>query len=147
MKVSYKELVRTYRGKKDGIVYYYHPGLECYIAREYVKPKATENNRKTGAIMKNLKALNISEAYRSDLNYYLKLLRSHAKTEHYMRGNQWSMFLKLMWAMAKQRGLDLETLTRDMIESDNLPCRSVKAAVEAGLLPRVNGYELMTSVM
>ena len=61
-----------------------------------------------------------------------------------MRGNLWGLFLKLMWAMAKMRGLDLEFLTRETIESENLPCRSVKDAVEAGLLPMVKGYEWMT---
>lgn len=144
MKVSYKELLRTYRGKKGGMVYYYHPGVESYIAREYVKPRATENNRKAGAIMKNLKALNISDEYREDLNVYLKLLRSHTKTRHFMRGNQWSLFLKLMWSLAKIRDIDLEFLTRETIENQDLPCRSVKKAVEAGLLPRVGGYEVLT---
>ena len=86
MKVSYKQLVRTYRGKKDGIVYYYHPGVECYIARAYVKPRATENNRKSGAIMKNLKALNISDAYREDLVVYLQNLHDENLESQSKRG-------------------------------------------------------------
>jgi hypothetical protein len=38
---------------------------------------------------------------------------------------------------------DLKTLTRQQIYDDNLPCKSVKSAVEAGFLPEVLNYQLL----
>ena len=43
--------------------------------------------------------------------------------------------------------IELEAITREQIEANNLPCRSVKRAVEAGLLPRVGGYEMLDRLM
>ena len=37
--------------------------------------------------------------------------------------------------------IDLTTLTREDIIENNLSCRTVKQAIEAGLLPEVPGYE------
>ncbi|MFO8145360.1 MAG: hypothetical protein R6T89_06515 [Candidatus Syntrophosphaera sp.] len=37
--------------------------------------------------------------------------------------------------------VDLKTITRDQVLSQDLPCRSVKAAVEDGLLPQVPGWD------
>jgi len=34
-----------------------------------------------------------------------------------------------------------QTITREQIFSQNLPCKTLKDAIDAGLLPRVNGYE------
>jgi len=58
-----------------------------------------------------------------------------------------------MWKMSKTYALngtpltdnsipiDLSTLTREDIIENNLPCRTVKQAIEAELLPVVPGYE------
>ena len=147
MKVKYKELLRSYRGKMDGLVYYYHPYLRRCIAREYVKPRPTENNRRLGAVSANLRALEPAWEFRQDLKVYRSLLLQHPGTEHYTRGNQWSLFTRLMWSQCRAAGLDPEFITRAQIETVELPCRSVKAAVEAGLLPEVPGYELLTREM
>jgi len=51
-----------------------------------------------------------------------------------------------MWMLARiNPEVDLATLTRDDIFTLDLPCISVKRAVEAGLLPRVKGYETLIS--
>ncbi len=147
MKVSYKHLIKTYRGKKDGLVYYYHPGLKRFIARAYVVPKPTDNNRRFAAVVASLKALQISPGYVQDLKVFQHLLQSHAATEDYSLGTYWTLFTKLMWAQARSANLDLETLTRAEIEALDLPCRTVKTAVEAGLLPEVTGYELLVREM
>jgi hypothetical protein len=56
-----------------------------------------------------------------------------------------NVYLTLMYALAKQNpAVDLLTITREQITSDNLPCKSVKDAIEAGLLREVNGYENLT---
>jgi len=43
--------------------------------------------------------------------------------------------------------IDLKTITRQQIYQENLPCISVKNAVEAGILPPVKGYERMTALI
>lgn len=147
MKVKYKELIRSYRGKMDGLVYYYHPGLRRCIAREYVKPRPTENNRRLAAVSANLRALEPAREYLQDLKVYRALVQQHPDTEHHVRGHQWILFTRLMWAQCRAAGLDPETVTRAQIEALELPCRSVKTAVEAGLLPEVAGYGLLTREM
>jgi hypothetical protein len=52
-----------------------------------------------------------------------------------------NLYNKLMFAMQRTMGIPLAEITREMITDLDLPCSSVKAAVEAGLLPWVNGYE------
>ena len=145
MKVSYKNLIRAYRGKHDGLVYYYHPGLQRHLAREYVAPRSSESNRRIAAVARNLRALDISAGYRGDLRLYLRLLDSHADTEGTFRGNYWMLFTRLMWNLADCYCLDLETVTREDLAG--LPCATVKDAVEAGLLAQVPGCELLVRPM
>jgi hypothetical protein len=53
-----------------------------------------------------------------------------------------NLYLKLMREMAKQDStIDLITLTREDIFTKDLPCISVKKAVEAGLLPKVYDWQ------
>ena len=141
MRVTYQNPISGFRGKHGGLVYYYHPGLKRRIAREYVMPRLTENNRRLGAVTRRLRSLGIAEGYRDDLRVYLRLQDSHAATEGWCRGIYWLLFNKLMWSPALQRDLDLEFVTREQLAG--LPCATVKDAVEAGLLPRVPGYELL----
>ncbi|MDD4219278.1 MAG: hypothetical protein PHR10_03745 [Sphaerochaetaceae bacterium] len=49
------------------------------------------------------------------------------------------LLIKLMYAQAKALGIDILVLNWEMVESRNLPCRSVKSAIEAGLLAEVKG--------
>ena len=54
----------------------------------------------------------------------------------------YNLYIKMLFAMQKALpGIDLATITIEQIYAEQLPCISVKAAVEAGLLPRVKGYE------
>lgn len=49
--------------------------------------------------------------------------------------------MKIMYDMAKQDStIDLKTLTRDEIYARDLPCISIRKAVEAGLLPPIFDY-------
>jgi hypothetical protein len=48
-------------------------------------------------------------------------------------------------AKSKPGCFDLATITREEIENDNLPCRTVKQAVEAGFIPLVRDYEWLTN--
>ena len=43
--------------------------------------------------------------------------------------------------------IDLKTLTRDEIFANDLPCISVKRAVLAGLIPKVQGWERLDATL
>jgi hypothetical protein len=68
-------------------------------------------------------------------------LPENAEKEMYSWVN---IYLKMMHQLAKSYPeIDLKTITRDYIYDNNLPCISVKRAVEAGLLPPVTDWELL----
>lgn len=133
----------AYSGKCDGLVFYYNPRLDRMLVRKLPVWKATQSNHRLARVAKNLKALNLSEEYRLDLITYTELYR------HELRDSNctcwYNLFNKLMWAMSKKLDIDLESITREQIFSENLPCQSVKRAVQAGLLPPILGYERLDS--
>lgn len=138
MEVVFKNMLQAYSGKCDGLVYYYNKRLNKVIARRLPQNTLHEGNRKLSAVSRNLKALNLSEAYKTDMKLYTEMLRMKDKEASTY---SWSnVFRKLMYAVAKQYALDLAVLNREYIETNNLPCITVKAAVDAGFLPAVEGY-------
>jgi len=145
MEVVFKNLLHAYSGKCDGLVYYYNRRLNKVIARRLPVTKPHAGNARLSAISRNLKALNPSEAYRTDLKLYTELLRMKQGSA----GNcfySWSnVFRSLMFTLAKKYSLNLATLSRSEIYANNLPCLTVKAAVEDGLLDAVRGYERFVS--
>ncbi len=154
MKAILKNMMLAYSGKCDGLVFYYNPRLERVLVRRLPKSAPTENNRRMGRIANNLKALGLSAGFRMDLIHYTELYRREYRDTNC--ASWYNLFNKLMWALAKAYSLegiplasgsagltpiDLETLSRAQIEAGNLPCASVKKAVEAGLLQPVPGWE------
>ena len=130
-------------GSSEGMVYYYNKRLGKMIARKWVKPKTTAANRRLGTISRNLKNLQPSEGYIKDLRVYIALYDYSPGERHYMSWQ--NVYLTLMYSLAKQNpAVDLLTLSREQITSDNLPCKCVKDAIEAGLLREVDGYEKLT---
>ena len=135
-----------YSGTCNGLVYYYSKRLNKLIARRYVVPKASSQNRKIGAISRNLKLLELSEGYISDLKVYLALYNFQPREKCFISWR--NVFLTLMFAMERLvPGVNLLTITRAQIYGDHLPCRTVKDAVEAGLLAPVAGYERLSAQM
>ena len=146
MEVTFKNLLHAYSGKCDGIVYYFNRRMNKVIARKLPVTKPHRQNVELSAISTNLKNLNISEGYRGNLKVYTEMSRlsSGGGQSFYSWSN---VYMKLMFAMAKEYALDLKTITRGQIYDAMLPCISVKTAVEAGLLPPVSGYENLTQLM
>ena len=53
-----------------------------------------------------------------------------------------NVYMKVMRALkAHYPELDFATMTREEVRDQNLPCRTVASAVEAGYLEKVPGYE------
>ncbi|MDD2230161.1 MAG: hypothetical protein PHY48_12190 [Candidatus Cloacimonetes bacterium] len=147
MKVHFKNLIGGYTGQADDSVIYYHPGINRYIIRSKGKHKTHAGNMQFKAICDNLKQLQLSQAYVQDFKDYLQLY-NHLPSNRDNPLPAWNnLWLKLMWSMQRIMGVQLLSLTNSQIAEDTLPCISVKAAVEAGLLPKVKGWEGMVAQM
>lgn len=142
MKAQFDYGFKGMSGKRDESIFYYHPGCKVCLVRALPKFEPNERTEMLKNVMANLKNLNPSLGYKQDFKDYL--IRYNDLKEN--RGNQaitWSnLFVKMLYKMAKDNPeIDLLTLSREQIETQNLPCKTVKAAIEAGLLPVVTGYE------
>ncbi|MBW6514276.1 MAG: hypothetical protein K0B87_05915 [Candidatus Syntrophosphaera sp.] len=149
MRAYFKNMIQAYRGTCDGLVYYYNPRLKRVIVRPWFKPRPCEATLRFGRIAKNLKALKPSEGMRSDLSVYVDIHNRRTANEDVILQNWYNAFTRMMWNLAKEspETIDLEFISRTYIELHDLPCRSVKRAVDAGLLAPLNGYELLTQEM
>lgn len=146
MKVQLEPYLWQLSGKRGDLVYCCNREQGGMYARRYVYPRLGEHNHRMGSATARIHALQPSEAYRLDLKDYLwQLCREH----RYCRVRSWSgLYVKLMYALAKaDPTVDLGTLSREEIYARDLPCRTVKRAVEAGLLPEVRGYQAYTAEM
>lgn len=146
MKVLFKHLIQGYTGRMDDAVLYYNKFLNKVILRKLGKVRLGPHHDRFKAISQNIYSLQPSQSYKDDLYRYAYLLRRQ-KSHRYDGLLVWNnLYSKIMYNMAKAfpESIDLATLTRQQIETDNLPCRTVKQAVEADLLLWVNGYEELT---
>jgi len=131
-------------GQAGDLVYCINKRTGKTYARRYEYPTLGENHHKMGGIAKNLFKIQHSDGFKYDC-------RNYAYAYATLRNNRgagiwtWSnCFLHLMYAMAKRMpDIDLSTLTREEIYSRDLPCISIKRAVEAGLLDKVTDYRRM----
>ena len=141
MKVNATPFV--YSGTCDGLVYYYNSKLKTMVARKYVYPKLTKQNHRLGQINKNLSLIVPSEGYIDDLRAYIAFLQF--KGAHKNMVNWRCVVLSMFFAMEKlYPSIDIANITKQQMYDNNLPCTSVKAAIEAGLLAEVKGYETLT---
>jgi len=138
-------MIQGYSGKCDGLVYYYNEKLRRTVCRKLVKQPLTPQNDVIRSVSQNLSSLNVSDDYKRDLQHYTFRYTQKRGKDKYPITSWYSIFTMLMWAMAKEMDINLVTLTREQIENDSLPCRTVKQAVEAGLIPRVLDYEILTN--
>ena len=135
MKVKVTEGIKGISGKLDGAVYYYHPRLKRTLMRRAPEMPVQAQNLDYTNIARQIKAINPSEAYRNDFRNYLNQLRD--RDESVMLPSWYSLYVKMLWAMQAKypETVDLKTITREQVESANLPCRTVKAAAQDGLIP------------
>lgn len=143
MKATRANLLGEFTGKLDGLIYYRsrHTG-KLYVRRCFTF-KDHPRHAAYAAIQRNIFGIGPSQGYKADLKFYL-LLYNQLPVADYMPLYSWSnLYVKLMFAMqtADPAGIDLATITREEIIRRNLPCRTIRAAIEAGLLVPVCGYE------
>jgi len=144
MKVKLKNPLKKYSGKAEGLIYYYHSGMNSTLARKIPVMPHQPINDHYRKISKALKAINPSPEYRQNFKEYLALLK--ADDDEITMISWHNLYVQMMWKLkAKFPALNLEKITRQQIISENLPCRTLKTAVEAKLLPMVGGYKQFTA--
>ncbi len=145
MKANRANLLGEFTGKLDDLIYYRRrPGGKIYVRKQF-KFKDHPGQPAFASAQKAIYALNPSDAYKRDLKDYL-ILYNKLPANSEANSQSWTnIYNKLMFTMQKKLQLQLKDITRAQITQQNLPCRTVKAAVEAGLLPEVKEYERFTS--
>jgi hypothetical protein len=141
MRAKFTGGIGSYSGKLDGVVFCHYRREGMVLVRKYRYPTLTENNHKLGNTTANLHSIKPSDGYKNDMRTYLGRYNTLRENEgKYVRS--WvNMYLKLMREMARRdASIDLLSLSREEIYSRDLPCISIKRAVEAGLLPEVYDY-------
>ena len=139
MKATVKHGIIGFSGKLDGAIYYYHPGLKRTLMRRAPKMPIQPQNNEFREISRQIKFINPSPSYRNDFRIYLSGLRD--QNSSVCVPSWYCLFVKMLWAMQAKypEQVDLKTITREPCLQ--LPCRSVKAAIEDGLLAAIPGYQ------
>ena len=144
MKVTFAKNVKKQTGTIDGTIYYTIPGNSTVYSRRVPKMPHQPMNDKFKNISMALKAIKPSPAYKADLKTYLEDLKNE---DVEVRTLSWhNVFVKMMWALAaKYPSVNLETITREQIYAENLPCKTVFEAIEAELIEPIAHYADMTA--
>ncbi len=143
MKTKLKYCLSELSGTVDDLVLYRNRKTGKLLARRYCVPKPSAENTRMAETSRNLFALAPSEAYKADLKVYLLLSNELGNKPFQSWAN---LYMILMNRMAKAYPeTNLRTLSRSDIYTNDLPCKSVAAAVQAGLLSPVPGWEMLVS--
>lgn len=139
MKVKFKDNIKKQLGTSNGIIYYMVPGCNKIIGRRMPKMPHQPMNDVYKNISTALKAINPSQEFRQNLRDYLAVLKDNDESVTWL--NWHNVYIKLMWNLAANYpNVNLETITREQIMAEDLPCKSVNEAIDAQLLPVVRGY-------
>jgi hypothetical protein len=148
MKAKVKLALPGYAGNMDDMVIYYNSTLNCLIARKKVIPKFTPNNQDLQDIFAFGRKIGLSEGFKADCKEYIKAYNRKFRRSNRALSSWPALWLKMMKAqLVKNPELNLATLTREDVLSMDLPCNSIRTAVQAGLLERVPGSDKLTATI
>lgn len=148
MKAKLKVLLPGFTGNMDDVVIYYNSKLNKYIVRKKVKPKFTPDHSLTQQMHAFRRKINVSEAYIDDCREYIRLYNQKFRRQGRAMSTWPNVYMKIMRALkAQYPELDFAILTREEVIERNLPCKSVAAAVEAGYLEKVPGFEKLNNIL
>lgn len=145
MKVTFMTGLPGLSGRYREIVYCRDKVSGTYYARRNTYPELSVENERIGSISSRLFQIKPSEGFKADMRRYLDSYNSlRVNREKPMRS--WSaLYIRMMYEMARQDpGIDLRNLSRQSIFELDLPCKSIKRAVEAGILPQTEFWEIYT---
>jgi len=130
-------------GKLDDLIYYVDKATGQTLGRKAFTFTDHPGQPAFRSAQQQIYALHPSKDYQLNLIDYIRAY-NNLPQNRYQPLRTWSnAFNKLMYALQKKLPgqVDLQTITRSQIIQQNLPCRTVKAAIQAGLLPEVKDYE------
>ena len=149
MKATRANLLGEFTGKLDGLIYYRRSFDGKLLVRRQWKFVDHPAHAGFASSQRKIFALQPSAEFIQDMKLYL-LLYNQLPDCAIKPIQAWSnLYVKLMFALQKAMPdtVNLQTITRQQIEAQNLPCRSLCAAIEAGLLPQVSGYQRFTHLI
>ena len=147
MKATRANLLGEFTGKLDDLIYYRRrPGGKIYVRKQF-KFENHPGQPGFASAQKAIYALKPSAGYQRNLKDYLILYNKLSGSTGNNAQAWTNIYNKLMFAMQKKMQVQLKTIPREQITQSNLPCRTVKEAIEAGLLPEVKDYERFTNLI
>lgn len=147
MKAIFGTFIGGFSGRHDGLVYYYNHRLQKMIVRKAPVFVPTEQNARLGKVSKRMQGLRVSDEYKKDFMVYTELYRKALGPKANNILSWYNLFVRMMWQIQKQYQIDLSQITMNKIYAYELPCISIKTAVEAELLPIVPGYEKLNNLI
>lgn len=147
-KIKYASFVTGLSGKSGTTVFYRSTSPAFGYMRNHVTPTYTETNKNRGEEFHNLgvQFRSLSAAAKTDFQDYARkyrLLPASGSGEIAVRANNgMAVFVKMMWNLSREdpESIQLRSITINDITTLFF-LDSVKAAVNAGYLPAVDGYE------
>jgi len=144
MKAKLKVMLPGFTGNMDDVVIYYNAKLNKYIVRRKVTPKFTPDNSIVKEIHAFRRRINVSDSYLDDCREYIRLFNQKFRKQGRAMSTWPNVYMKVMRALKEQYpAINFKTLTRQQIIDQNLPCRTIRAAVEAHYLEKVPDYDLL----
>jgi hypothetical protein len=143
MKAKTKFGLAGFNGNVDDMIFYTLPNSDMIIGRR--RPEhftQSAHHKDYRKIAQNLKKIQPSDSYKNDFKVYTALYKELPEAKKSVSG-WYNLYISILWAMQKAGLVNLKTLTRAQIYSQDLPCQSVQAAVEAGYLPPVLNYQAL----
>ncbi len=146
MRATRANLLGEFIGRLDNLIYYRRqPGGRIFVRKQF-SFKNHPAQAGFASAQRAIYALNPSEGYKRDIKDYLPQYKQLPQNKD-SRVETWTnLYNKLMFALQKKLPgqVLLAEITREQIITQNLPCQTLKDAVEAELLPVVTGYEKFT---
>lgn len=148
MKAKIKMLLPGFTGNMDDVVIYYNSKLNCYVTRRKVTPKKSVSTKRTSEIYKFAKRINLSQAWKDDCDAYIRAYNAYYRKQGRALVSWPSVWMKMMSAQLKASPqLNISTLTREEVMEQNLPCRSISTAIDAGFLANVKDSDRFTQLI
>ena len=132
-KVTYKYGVDKLKANLDDLIVYYSPKRHQNLARIWVMPEATEQNAVFGNVHRNLSRLwkSADVAFKKDFRIYAEFLGGQTNSCI----PSYAVFIGMLYAYKKMvPAVDLRTLSKTEITDNDLPVKSIRTAINAGLL-------------
>jgi hypothetical protein len=143
MKVKYRYQLRGYSGNTDDMIYYFDKKSGVTLARRKFTFRDHPEHPGFRSAQKQIYAIQPSREYVYNLTDYISAYNYLPENELKPMRTWTNLYNKLMFALQKAvpETVDLKTITRQQIYEQNLPCKTLKDAIDYGLLPQVDGYE------